>query len=95
MENLNENSIDELLLWVASVDRRLVLMQSMRLHKIIKASDIAHETNRSTQNINRALKEFEDKNLVKCLTPEKSTWKKYILTNIGKEVLLKMETEYF
>lgn len=95
MEDLNENSLDELLLWVISVDRRLVLMEAMKDHTIIKASDIAHETNRSTQNISRALKELQDKDLIKCLTPKKATWKKYVLTSTGKEVLKKMEDEYY
>ncbi|MBP1908936.1 winged helix-turn-helix domain-containing protein [Methanolobus bombayensis] len=94
MENLNEDSVDELILWVISVDRRLILMEAMKNHTIIKASDIAHETNRSTQNISRALKELEDKDLIKCLTPEKVTWKKYALTTKGKKVLKKMEDEY-
>ncbi|WP_406657102.1 sugar-specific transcriptional regulator TrmB [Methanolobus sp. ZRKC2] len=94
MENLNEDSMDELLIWVISVDRRLVLMEAMKGHTVIKASDIAHETNRSTQNISRALKELEDKDLIKCLTPEKTTWKKYVLTNTGKEILQKMEDQY-
>jgi len=94
MENQKENSIDELLLWVVSVDRRLVLMEAMKDHTIIKASDIAHETHRSTQNISRALKELEDKDLIKCLTPEKATWKKYVLTAKGKEVLKKMDDQY-
>lgn len=95
MENLNDNSLEELLLWVISVDRRLVLMEAMKDHTIIKASDIAHETNRSTQNISRALKELENKGLIKCLTPEKATWKKYTLTTTGKKVLKRMEDEYY
>ncbi len=94
MENLNENSLDELLIWIISVDRRLVLMEAIKEHTIIKASDIAHETNRSTQNISRALKEFEDKDLIKCLTPEKATWKKYVLTKMGKELLKRMGEQY-
>ncbi|WP_292466494.1 winged helix-turn-helix transcriptional regulator [Methanolobus sp.] len=94
MEDQNENSIDELLIWVITVDRRLILMKSMRSHNVITASDIARETNRSTQNISRALRELESNNLIMCLTPDKSTWKKYILTGLGKKVLQKMEDTY-
>ena len=94
MKNMDENSLDELLRWVVSVDRRLILMGSMKKHNIVKASDIAHETQRSTQNISRALKEFENKGLIECLTPEKTTWKKYILTNTGKQVLKKLEGKF-
>ena len=95
MENKNEKLINELLMWIISVDRRLVLMETMKGHTVFKASDIAHETNRSTQNISRALHELEEKGLIECLTPEKTTWKKFILTDMGKEILKKMNGTYF
>ncbi|AGF97530.1 Hypothetical protein MmTuc01_2203 [Methanosarcina mazei Tuc01] len=80
---MTEKLTDELIKWVISVDRRLILMESMKRHTAVRASDIAHETNRSTQNISRALKELEDKGLIECLTPEKTTWKKYMLEFFG------------
>ncbi|MCQ1535533.1 sugar-specific transcriptional regulator TrmB [Methanosarcina sp. KYL-1] len=89
-----ENSIDELIKWVISVDRRLILMESMKRHTAVRASDIAHESSRSTQNISRALKELEVMGLIECLTPEKTTWKKYILTDTGRKVLEKLEGKY-
>ena len=61
---MTEKLTDELIKWVISVDRRLILMESMKRHTAVRASDIAHETNRSTQNISRALKELEDKGLI-------------------------------
>ncbi len=94
MTDKNDNSIDELVRWVISVDRRLVLMETMKGHTVVKASDIAHETHRSTQNISRALKELEDKGLIECLTPEKTTWKKFVLTALGGEVLEKLAGKY-
>ena len=94
MKNMSENSMDELVKWVISVDRRLVLMETMKGHTVVKASDIAHETSRSTQNISRALKELADKDLIECLTPEKTTWKKYVLTDNGKDVLKKLDEKY-
>jgi hypothetical protein len=72
---MTENSIDELLKWVISVDRRLILMESMKKRTFVRASDIAHEASRSTQNISHALKELESKDLIECLTPDKTTWK--------------------
>ena len=95
MEDKTENLIDELLMWIVSVDRRLVLMETMKGHNVVKASDIAHETNRSTQNISRALHELEEKGLIKCLTPEKTTWKKFVLTEMGQKVLEKLDGTYF
>ncbi len=88
---MTENSIDELVNWVISVDRRLILLNSLKRHTFVRASDIAHESSRSTQNISHALKEFEDKGLIQCLTPEKTTWKKYVLTDSGKKVLEKLD----
>lgn len=85
--NNMEDSIDELLRWIVSVDRRVILMDYLKQHTMAKASDIAHETNRSTQNISRALKEFEDRGLIQCLTPEKTTWKRYTLTAEGRKLL--------
>jgi DNA-binding MarR family transcriptional regulator len=95
MEKITKSAIDDLLKWVISVDRRLVLMETMKGHTVVKASDIAHETNRSTQNISHALKELEDKGLIECLTPEKTTWKKYVLTDLGKEILTQLDEIYF
>ena len=94
MENSSESSINDLVKWIISVDRRLVLMETMKGHTVVRASDIAHETSRSTQNISRALKELEDKDLIECLTPEKATWKKYVLTDRGKEILEILEQKY-
>ena len=95
MADKTENSTDELLMWIINVDRRLVLMETMKGHTVFKASDIAHETKRSTQNISRALKELENKGLIECLTPEKITWKKFVLTDMGKEILEKLDRTYF
>ena len=94
MNNISESSMDELVKWVISVDRRLVLMETMKGHTVVKASDVAHKTSRSNQNISRALKELADKDLIECLTPEKTTWKKYVLTNQGKEVLKILDEKY-
>ncbi|MBN2110506.1 MAG: sugar-specific transcriptional regulator TrmB [Methanosarcinaceae archaeon] len=88
------NPIDELPKWIISVDRRLILLEYLKYHNIAKASDIAHETERSTQNVSRALKEFEDRGLLECLTPDKTTWKRYVLTDMGRKVLEKMEGKY-
>jgi len=86
MEKRTKSDIDDLVKWVISVDRRFVLIETMKGHTVVRASDIAHETSRSTQNISRALKELQEKGLIECLTPEKTTWKKYVLTDLGKEI---------
>ena len=92
--NMTENSIDELVNWVIGVDRRLILMDSMKRHTFVRVFYISLVARRSTQNISHALKELENKGLIQCLTPEKTTWKKYVLTDSGKKVLEKMDGIY-
>ncbi|SFM30883.1 hypothetical protein SAMN04488696_0874 [Methanolobus profundi] len=88
-------SEDELIAWVFGVDRRIVLAEAMKDQPILKASDIAQETNRSTQNISRALKEFKEQGFVMCLNPEKTTWKRYAITNEGRRLLKIIDDLYF
>ena len=91
---MTEDLINEHVKWIVSVDRRLILMQFMKKNMIANASEVAQETQRSTQNISHALKEFEDKGLIECLTPSKTTWKKYVLTDMGKTVMEKMDGKF-
>jgi len=91
---MTEDLIDEHVRWIVSVDRRLILIEYMKKHMVAKASEVAQETQRSTQNISHALKEFEDKGLIECLTPSKTTWKKYVLTDMGKTVMEKMDGKF-
>jgi hypothetical protein len=91
---MTEDLIDEHVRWIVSVDRRLILIEYMNKHMVAKASEVAQETQRSTQNISHALKEFEDKGLIECLTPSKTTWKKYVLTDMGKTVMEKMDGKF-
>ena len=74
-------------MWVLGVDRRVVVLKMMHEKRMIQASDIADSTDRSLQNISYAMRELEEKGLIKCLTPEKHTWKKYILTEKGQKYL--------
>ncbi|WP_235856218.1 sugar-specific transcriptional regulator TrmB [Methanolobus halotolerans] len=84
---MTENSIDELSKWIISVNRRLILFEYLKKHTIAKASDIAHERDRSIQNISRALKEFENRGLIECLTPDKTTWKSiYLRIRAGRSL---------
>jgi len=84
-------NVDEIERWVLSVDRRLLLMRSIRNSRVVKASEVAQMTDRSIQNISRAIKECEERELVECITPEKRTWKKYMLTDLGYHVLKELE----
>lgn len=84
-------NVDEIVRWVLSADRRLLLMGTIRHSRVVKASEVARSTDRSIQNISRAIKECEELELVECITPDKHTWKKYMLTDQGHHVLRELE----
>ena len=86
--------IDELTRWVLSVDRRVLVMKEIHENELIKASEIAEKTGRSLQNISRDLRELEEHVLIECLTPEKHTWKRYILTEKGMQVFEKLRKNH-
>ncbi|NJD77316.1 MAG: helix-turn-helix transcriptional regulator [Candidatus Methanoperedens sp.] len=65
----------------------------MHEKKLLQASDIADRTERSLQNISYAMRELEGQGLIKCLTPGKHTWKKFILTEKGTEVFEKLKKD--
>jgi predicted transcriptional regulator len=84
-------NIDELTMWVLGVNRRLIVLKMMHEKRMIQASDIADSTERSLQNISYAMREMEEQGLIKCITPDKRTWKKFILTEKGTEVFEKLK----
>ena len=86
--------IDELTRWVLSVDRRLLVMKEIHENELIKASEIAEKTGRSLQNISRAMRELGEHGLIECLTPEKHTWKRFILTEKGTQVFEKLSKNH-
>ena len=82
--------IDELMLWIKKVGRRLIVMKTINQNDVIKASEIATKTGRSLQNISYAIRELEKYELIRCITPEKSTWKRFIFTEKGIKVFEKL-----
>ncbi|QLH75652.1 MAG: MarR family transcriptional regulator [Methanomassiliicoccales archaeon] len=87
-------NIEEAVRWVLSVDRRMLVMREAHENGVIKASELASRTGRSVQNISRAIHEMEREGLIECLTPEKETWKRYLLTPFGRSVLESMRSAY-
>ncbi len=83
--------LDELSKWILSVDRRVLVMKEIHENELIRTSDIAEKTGRSLQNISRAVRELEERGLIECLTPEKHTWKRYILTEKGVQLFEKFK----
>ena len=88
-----EPTARETVKWIIMSDRRLVTLRCFGHNQYLGASEIAQETGRSIQNIGTALNELEDRKLVSQLEPGRRTWKKYVLTSVGKSVLELVERE--
>lgn len=86
---------EKMVKWVLSVDRRLLVIKEAHTYGVIRAAELAERTDRSVQNISHAIHELEEQGLIECLTPDKNTWKRYILTDLGKNVLKDMEEQRF
>ncbi len=77
-------------LWVIDTDRRLITIKAFNKVKILHPSDIAKDNHRSIQNISRALHELEEQGIVEGID-QKTTWRKYLLTDKGKKTLKEIE----
>ncbi|SNQ61446.1 winged helix-turn-helix domain-containing protein [Candidatus Methanoperedens nitratireducens] len=88
-------NIEDLTMWVLGVDRRLIVLKMMHEKRMIQASDIADSTGRSLQNISYAMRELEEMGLIRCITPDKHTWKKYIPTEKGTKIFEKIKKNHF
>jgi len=53
-------------------------------------SAISKQTNIRIEHVTRAIRELEEKNLVKCLTPRSRRGRLYEITKLGKETLNKI-----
>jgi DNA-binding HxlR family transcriptional regulator len=82
----NIESLEESVLYVLSIDRRVLVAKEFQNRPVLRSSDIAKRVNRSLQNISRALNELEDEKIVMCINAQSHTWKKYILTEKGIQV---------
>jgi len=91
MSRESEQSFEELIHFILSVDRRIFVIREFQHRSILQASDVAKEVGRSLQNISRALKELKKEGIVVSITPEKRTWKRYVLSEKGKKVLIKLK----
>jgi len=91
----NEKILEGLIRYVLSVDRRVFLVKEFERRPLLQASYIAEDVGRSLQNISRALKELEKKEIVACINPQTRTWKRYVLTETGKKVLNTLKSRNF
>lgn len=83
--------LDDLTRWVLGVERRVLVMSALETPGAFSAADIAERCDRSVQNISHAIHELEEKGIIECLTPEKHTWKRYLLTERGRSILVELK----
>jgi len=50
-------------------------------------SELANIIKNPISHVSSTTKELEDKNLIKCLTPERRKGKFYVITDVGKDLL--------
>jgi len=93
MPRKGEDPLQELIRYVLGVDRRIFIIKEFQHRAILQASNIAKKVGRSLQNISRALKELEEKGIITSISPEKRTWKKYILSEKGKQILIELKKQ--
>jgi len=89
----NEKTLQELIDFILSVDRRFFVMEEFQEHKILQASYIAKKVGRSLQNCSRALKELEKEGIVIPINPGKKSWKRYVLSEKGKKLLTELKRQ--
>lgn len=66
---------------------RLGILRSLNKKSPLLQSEIAKKMKRKQQDISKAIYQLEKESLVECLTPSKGSYKAYILTTLGKEIL--------
>lgn len=86
--------VEEAIKWVLSVDRRMLVMRDAHENGIIRVSELASQSGRSVQNISRAIHELEEQGLMECITPGKTSWKRYVITPQGKKVYERMREQH-
>lgn len=89
----NEKILGELINFILSVDRRYIVIKEFQHSKMLQASHIAKKVGRSLQNCSRALKELEGRGIVTPISPGKKSWKRYTLTEKGKNLLSELKRQ--
>jgi CBS domain-containing protein len=88
MQKFNGNNMEQ---WIIRSDRRLVAFKCFRHDQFLSAADISQRTGRSIQNTSMAMKELTERGLIDELDPGQKTWKKFVLTALGKSTLTRVE----
>ncbi len=73
--------------YIATSKLRRDILEVLYKHPILRQTEIANKLNQKQQNISKAVYDLEKEKLIECLNPEKSAWKSYMITELGKEVV--------
>ena len=81
----------EVVSFVFSSEARLHTLRSLKTKKATP-SQIAEQVDQPLSHVSRALRELQDKDLVVCLTPNRTKARLYAITPEGADILSKIET---
>ncbi|MBW2975432.1 ArsR family transcriptional regulator [Candidatus Woesearchaeota archaeon] len=84
------DEIDNLIGFIISSNRRKEVLKELS-KKPKRPMELCKKLDLDTGNIARLLFQLEKKNVIKCVTPEKRSWRVYMITSLGEEVLKKIE----
>jgi len=78
--------IQELYGFILSSKRREEVLKTLR-KRPLRPFEIAKKTKYKAPNVSKTLFQLEKYKLVECITPNKSSWRVYSITELGKQVL--------
>lgn len=78
--------IQELYGFILSSKRREKILKSLK-NKPLRPFEIARKTKYKAPNVSKTLFQLEKYKLVECITPNKSSWRVYAITELGKRLL--------
>lgn len=83
--------IGKLVDYVLAADRRKVVLLALSEKNIARPVELAKQLKVSSFFVFKAIHELENKELVKALEIERKTWKKYKITELGKQIAEKLQ----
>jgi DNA-binding transcriptional ArsR family regulator len=86
-----KQNIKKLVGYVYSSELRIHVLKFLSKKSPARPMEIVRGISKYQSHVSNVLKEFEQKGLVECLTPEKGSWRAFALTKIGKKVLKMLE----
>lgn len=73
--------------YIVTSKLRREILEVLYKNSTLRQTEIAVKLNKKQQNISKAVYDLEKERLIECLNPEKSAWKSYMITDLGKEII--------